>query len=213
MDLQTESQWITQTCYSNIYNTECLSQKQSNVMPKTIRVLLAVKEKQTLYSFILLLLKKVRHRGFPAARGTTVITWLRLLQLKPGWGYFSARHSVVLPRPLKCVRKTGHCCRETDGYMCFDTHSKPSQSATDWQLLNSAESSTVSGHRKIFAEKLNTTERTHSRQFPLHFLFLQVATTGKQLVNWEPLLKRTKPVSRKNRPTDKASCSCAQLAF
>jgi hypothetical protein len=52
------------------------------------------------------------------------------------------RHAVDLQRPLKCVRKTGRCYRQTDGYMCFDTHSKPSQSATNWQLLNSAETST-----------------------------------------------------------------------
>ena len=134
-----------------------------------------------------------------------------LLQVKQWWGYFSARHTLHLARPLKLVRTTERCCRHPDWYMCFGTHSKPSQSVTDWQLLNSAETSTVSGHRKIFAEKLNTTERTHLRQFPLYFLFLQVVATGEQLVNWEPSLKRTKPVSKKNKPTDNASSSCAQL--
>jgi hypothetical protein len=36
--------------------------------------------------------------GIPAARGATLITWLRLLLLKSRWGYFFLRHSV--PRSL-----------------------------------------------------------------------------------------------------------------
>ena len=134
-----------------------------------------------------------------------------LLQLKPGWGYISARHTVHLARPLKLVRTTERCCRHTDWYMCFGTHSKPSQSATDWQLLNSEETNTVFGHRNIFPEKLNTKEHTPLKQYPLHFLLFPVAATGEQLVNWEPSLKRTKPVSKMNKTTDKASSTCAQL--
>jgi hypothetical protein len=52
------------------------------------------------------------------------------------------RHAGDLQRPFKCVRKIGRCCKQTDGYMCFVTHCKPSQSARDRQILNSAETST-----------------------------------------------------------------------
>ena len=102
------------------FTVQSASRKSSPVlMPKTITVLLAIKEQQTLYSFILLLLNKIRPRASQLPVGQMWSRDWASCSIKPGRGYFSARHSVLLPRPLKCVRKTGRCCRQTD------THSKP----------------------------------------------------------------------------------------
>jgi len=208
VDLQNEPQWITQTCYSNLYNTECPSKKQSGLNAKA-KSFISNKRTTNFISIKFIVIKNL-DPGVPNCPCDYRDHVTALAAAKTG-----AR--LLFRAPLCSSTTTTEMCAkdrallQTDGCKCFDTHSKPSESATDSQLLNSAESSTVSGHRKIFVEKLNTTERTHLRQQPLHFLFLQVATTGEQLLNWEPSLKRTKPVSRKNRPTDKDSCSCAQL--